>query len=317
MKRIVLFLILACSLSLVQAQQQVLSFFDQNGTIRLETEELDAAADTLVTVAHRKDDVVWARLVYRLIDLRYKQNYQLFFPKTADDPVYMSLFKLITEAVTDTMPVYMPDRREFKPSFTADNRVNIKSHPEFINEYHIFALPDERGLYKDQDEDGNFNTDQYIVYYDSVQNRMVFNVHSYDDYVKNQIKYLVQEVIFFDKHTSRLHRQIIAIAPLQLFGVMSEDPMEFLQNSITCWILYKDLRPYLARNYIIPLLNETKRVTFDEFFQKRLFTSYLVGEGNMYNRMILNYAKKEDEAKKEQARIEAELLNFEQDLWEY
>ena len=73
----------------------------------------------------------------------------------------------------------------------------------------------------------------------------------------------------------------------------------------------------MAMQYAIPNRNETKRVTYDEFFQKRLFTSYIVGEGNMYNRYIPDYAISEDEIKKEQKRIETELLNFEQDLWEY
>ena len=70
--------------------------------------------------------------------------------------------------------------------------------------------------------------------------------------------------------------------------------------------------------YAIPNRNEVKRVTFDDFFQKRLFTSYIVGEGNMYNRWIPDYTAGDEEAvKKEHARIAAELLNFEQDLWEY
>ena len=133
---------------------------------------------------------------------------------------------------------------------------------------------------------------------------MIFNPARYSLYVKNQYKYLIQEVIFFDKHTSRLHRQLIAIAPLQPERANGTDPMQFLRSSVKFWILYQDLRPYLESNYMIP-------------FQKRLYTSYLVGETNMYNRMILDYAKDEVNAKKEQARIETEMLNFEQDLWEY
>ena len=93
--------------------------------------------------------------------------------------------------------------------------------------------------------------------------------------------------------------------------------MEALHESIVCWIPFDELRPYLAMQYIIPNRNETKRVTYDEFFQKRLFTSYIVGEGNMYNRMIPDYEKSYEGIKKEQERIATELLNFEQDLWEY
>ena len=146
---------------------------------------------------------------------------------------------------------------------------------------------------------------------------MIHNWDRYNNFVRNQVKYLIQEVIFFDKHTSRLHRQLIAIAPLQPDLANGSDPMEFLRGSIRFWVIYKDLRPYLAKHYMIPLGNDTKRVTFEEFFQKRMFSSYLVGEGNMYNRMILDYAKDEAQAKKEQERIETEMLNFEQDLWEY
>jgi len=308
MKRIVLIVgIVLCALASVQAQQQVLSFFEENGTIRLETEELDAAADTLVTVAHRKDDVVWARLVYRIIDLRYKQNYQLYFPVNPDDPTYKSLFRLILDAVQDSMPIYAKDPRNFKPIFNEETRIR----PEKIREGEYFIAQDSEGEYDTQDDE------TYLVNYDSISGKITLNFDRYNNFVKNQVKYMIQEVIFFDRHTSRMHRQIIAIAPLQPDMASGNDPMTFLKGSIRFWILYKDLRPYLAKNYLIPQQNETKRVTFDDFFQKRLFTSYLVGEGNMYNRMILDYAKTEEEAKKEQNRIETELLTFEQDLWEY
>ena len=308
MKRIVLIAgIVLCALVSVQAQQQVLSFFDENGTIRLETEELDAAADTLVTVAHRKDDVVWARLVYRIIDLRYKQNYQLYFPVNPDDPTYQSLFRLILDAAKDTMPIYAQDPRNFKPIFNEETRIR----PEKIREGEYFIAQDSEGEYDTQDDE------TYLVNYDSISGKITLNFDRYNNFVKNQVKYLIQEVIFFDRHTSRMHRQLIAIAPLQPDMASGSDPMTFLKGSIRFWILYKDLRPYLAKNYLIPQQNETKRVTFDDFFQKRLYTSYLVGEGNMYNRMILDYAKTEEEAKKEQNRIETELLTFEQDLWEY
>jgi gliding motility associated protien GldN len=83
------------------------------------------------------------------------------------------------------------------------------------------------------------------------------------------------------------------------------------------WIPFDKLRPYMAMQYAIPNRNETKRVTYDEFFQKRLFTSYIVGEGNMYNRWIPDYSGSHEEIKREQERIATELMNFEQDLWEY
>ena len=299
-------LILVASAVSVEAQQEVLSYFDTNGTVRLETQELNAAADTLVTVFHRKDDVVWSRMTFRIIDLRYKQNYQLYFPIEPDNPTYKSLFRIIIEAIADTLPIYEKDPRNFVPTFSKERRIpasEIVSRGPYLYAGDIENIGDES---------------YYLLQYDSVNQKIVYNDYVYQSFIRNQFKYVIQEVIFFDKHTSRLHRQIIAIAPMQPdLATSSTKPMEFLKESVRFWVLYKDLRPYLAKQYMIPLQNTTKRVTFDDFFQKRLYTSYLIGETNIYNRMILDYAKTEEAAKKEQARIETELLNFEQDLWEY
>jgi gliding motility associated protien GldN len=163
-------------------------------------------------------------------------------------------------------------------------------------------------------------SDAMLVHYDSIADELSFHFYPFEQLVKNQLKYLIQEVVFFDKHTSRLHTKIMAIAPLQSDKISTRDDsniMASLRESIMFWIAFDQLRPYLAMQYAIPNRNEVKRVTFDEFFQKRLFTSYIVGEGNMYNRWIPDYSGTAAEVKKEQERIATELLNFEQDLWEY
>ena len=316
MKKVGILIMLLVGVASAKAQllpQEVLNFFDTNGTIRLETQELNASADTLVTVFHRKDDIVWARLTYRIIDLRYKQNFQLYFPEKHDDPKYKSLFRIILQAVVEGMPIYEAKVNSYEP-FTPEfnEATRIKREDLAMQRKLCFVAKGADGSEPELDDE-----ESYLIYYDSINNQMVFNPARYSLYVKNQYKYLIQEVIFFDKHTSRLHRQLIAIAPLQPERASGSDPMQFLRSSVKFWILYQDLRPYMASNYIIPFQNEVKRVTFDDFFQKRLYTSYLVGETNMYNRMILDYAKDEVNAKKEQARIETEMLNFEQDLWEY
>ena len=76
-----------------QAQHQVISFFDEMGSARIQTEEFSYAHDTIVMVDHRIDDVIWARYVYRIIDMRYKQNYQLYFPTKSDDADYRTYSK--------------------------------------------------------------------------------------------------------------------------------------------------------------------------------------------------------------------------------
>ena len=298
-----------------QAQHKVISFFDEMGTARIQTEEFSKAHDTIVMVDHRLDDVIWARYIYRIIDMRYKQNYQLYFPTKSDDADYRNLFKVITDAVVDGLPIYEKNMETIKPDFKQEPipRASIPM---------MFMADDPLEDYSDDPTHYNITeSDAMLVHYDSIADELSFHFYPFEKIVKNQLKYLVQEVTFFDKHTSRLHTKIMAIAPLQSDKIMTRDSanvMGSLRESIMFWVPFDQLRPYLAMQYAIPNRNEVKRVTFDDFFQKRLFTSYIVGEGNMYNRWIPDYAHSDVEAtRKEQERIATELLNFEQDLWEY
>lgn len=306
MKKLCILVVLFATTMVANAQYPINSFFAPDGTVRLETQELLEGSDSLVTIRHRSEDIVWRRDIYRIIDMRQKQNFQLYFPATSDDPIYWSLYRLILDAVAQGMNIYRPDQYVVKPTFNAERLVPR----EEVQDYFM------TGTWSDLDRE---DLDTYLLLYDSVENKLTPNFTRYETYVRNQLKFLVQEVVFFNKHTSRLYTKIVAIAPLQpdMASGDEESPAEFMRTSIKFWILFDELRPYLARRYMIPTQNEQKRVTFDEFFQKRLFASYIVGESNMYNRMILDYCKTEDKAKKEQARIESELLTFEQDLWEY
>jgi gliding motility associated protien GldN len=314
MKKICIIACLMLGVVTAQAQHQVVSFFDEMGSARIQTEEFSKAHDTIVMVDHRIDDVIWSRYVYRIIDMRYKQNYQLYFPTKSDDADYRNLFKVITDAVVDGLPIYEKNMETIKPDFKQDP-IARKSIPT------MFMADDPMADYSDDPTHFDImESDAMLIHYDSIADELSFHFYPFEKMVRNQLKYLIQEVVFFDKHTSRLHTKIMGIAPLQSDLIMtrdSSDIMASLRESIMFWIPFDKLRPYIAMQYAIPNRNEVKRVTYDEFFQKRLFTAYIVGEGNMYNRWIPDYARSEEEVKKEQARIATELLNFEQDLWEY
>ncbi len=315
--------IIACALLFVltaQAQHKVISFFDEMGTARIRTEEFSQAHDTIVMVDHRIDDIIWSRYVYRIIDMRYKQNYQLYFPTKADDPDYRNLFQVITDAVVDGLAIYEKNVETIKPEFR-DADKNPKQPIERKSIPFLFMIDDPT---EDHSDDLTYNdissSDAMLVHYDSVNDILSSHYYKFEPTVRNQLKYLIQEVTFFDKHTSRMHTKIMAIAPLHSDKISLRDSSNVimsLNQSIMFWVPFDALRPYLAMQYMIPNRNETKHVTFDEFFQKRLFSSYIVGEGNMYNRWIPDYTGDPEKIKQEQERIATELLNFEQDLWEY
>ena len=314
LKKISIIACLMLGVVTAQAQHNVISFFDEMGSARIQTAEFSPSHDTIVMVDHRIDDVIWSRYIYRVIDMRYKQNYQLYFPTKSDDADYRNLFKVITDAVVDGMPIYEKNMETIKPDF--------KQEPISRNVIPtMFMADDPMADYSDDPTHFDItSSDAMLVHYDSIEDKLSFHFYPFESVVKNQIKYLIQEIVFFDKHTSRLHTKIMAIAPLNSDKISTKDGsnvMAALRESIMFWIPFDALRPYMAMQYVIPSQNETRRVTFDEFFQKHLYTSYIVGEGNMYNRFIPDYATTEVEVKKEQQRIEKELLDFEQDLWEY
>jgi len=297
-----------------QAQHKVISFFDEMGSARIQTEEFSQAHDTIVLVEHRLDDIIWARFVYRIIDMRYKQNYQLYFPTKSDDADYRNLFQVIADAVVDGLPIYEKEMETIKPDFTKEPLAK-----EMIPM--MFMADDPLADYSDDPTHFDITeSDAMLIHYDSIEDVLSSHYYRFEPIVKNQLKYLIQEVVFFDKHTSRLHTKIMGIAPLQSDLITTRDSsnvMQSMRESIMFWIPFDKLRPYMAMQYAIPNRNEVKRVTFDDFFQKRLFTSYIVGEGSMYNRFIPDYMTDPEQIRKEQDRIATEILNFEQDLWEY
>lgn len=284
---------------LLTAQSNQVPFFDSKGIVRIQTTEMDALADTIAIVNHRADDIVWSRIVYRVIDMREKQNYQLYFPVRPNDE-YKSLFRLMLEAIADGVPVYKRNPREIKPSF-ADS---VKLSGAELSK--AFAYND--------------NMDYNLLQINPVSQQVVIENTQYRNYVKNQIKFLIQEIVFFDKHTSRMYSKIMAIAPLYALhpdNVDSKESMAYFRGSVLCWFAFDELRPYLAKQNVISNGNETQRLTYDEFFAQKLYASYLLGDSNMFNRMLLEYVVDPVKIRKEQNRIETELLNFEQDIWEY
>ena len=315
MKKTLSIVVLLCGMLSASAQHPIYPFFDDKGAVRIETTELNDASDTLISLFHRADDIVWSRVVYRVIDLRYKQNYQMYFPVNSDDPQYRSLFKVIIDAIADGLEVYPKYADNIKPFF--DVPLGKEEIPGML------MIDDITADYSDDSTHYDISSSSaMLLHYNKAKDKLEFNFFPYENFAKNQYKYLIQEIIFFDRHTSRLYSKIIAIAPMQADKITNPEPepeeiMDALMQSILFWIPFDNLRPYLARQYMIPRVNDNARMTFDEFFMKRLYASYLLGDSNMYNRMFLHYAFTEKEIKKEQQRVFDELLNFEQDLWEY
>lgn len=270
------------------------SFFDESGEIseevasNLPTSGPKEGLEPIEMLNPRADDVFWQKVVYRIIDLREKMNYPFYYPEQASDN-RQSLFALMFRLVQDgKVKAYAYD--ETREVFNDDNLVSFK---ETVEKYQILATPKA---------DSITNDTTYIIDETDVPNRDVF-------------KYYAKEVWYFDKITSSFCVKLIALCPILYkdvdgTGVPSNNPM--------FWVPFEKLRPFLSQTEVlITDRNNGARPSFDDLFIKRRFASYIYKESNIQNRGIVEYGSTVDEVKKVQDQVKTQLVNFENDLWEY
>ena len=163
-----------------QAQHKVISFFDEMGSARIQTEEFSQAHDTIVLVDHRIDDVIWARYVYRIIDMRYKQNYQLYFPTKSDDSDYRNLFKVIADAVVDGLPIYEKNMETIKPDFNQEPLAKAMIPM-------MFMADDPTADYSDDPTHFDITeSDAMLIHYDSIADELSGHFYRFEPIVRNQ-----------------------------------------------------------------------------------------------------------------------------------
>lgn len=287
-----------------------LQFFDLNGDIAIQTNQKNALADTIAKINHRWDDIVWSRIVYRVIDVRDRQNNQLYFPVLPTEK-YKSLLRLIfDETVAGNLIAYdKKNTEDIVPNFKKP--LSVEELSKMITVTTV-------------DQDKN-TIDEPVFSKDNIGNYTVSD-RQYEKYAKLHTKFVVQEIVFFNKHYSRMFSKIIGIAPIYFYckyNMINPPTKEgdkiwlSLCQSIPCWYYFDNLRPMMLKQDMIPNGNEVQRMSYDEFFQQNLFSSYILGDSNMHDRMLLQSYVDNDYIVKEQKRIETELLDAELDLWEY
>lgn len=324
MKKLFLIIFLIPALLTARAQDNN-SFFSEAGEI-VSGNENDDLNYALAFIDHRSDDVVWARIVYRMLDLRDTQNNPLYFPLRPNKD-QKSLFKLIIDAVVEGVPVYRRNAREIRPDFT--DMVLNSDLP------YIFAYDEEN--------------DKYLIRYDSLTNSVSFDNENYQVYIKDQFRFMIQEVIYFDKHLSRFDSKIIGIAPIkvprEVFGGSREREQDdeenttngerpdatkakllrdeasllsTLRESIVCWFLYTDLRPFMARQLVSQMTNSALRLNYDDFFSKHMYHDYLLGDNDLFNKLYSGKEKvKFENLRNEIKQINNKLIDIENSIWEY
>ena len=126
------------------------------------------------------------------------------------------------------------------------------------------------------------------------------------------MKYRIKEDWILDSKRSVFEPRIVGIAPMR----------EVEGNwQPVFWVYYEDARELLSKKKLINPSNDASTLTFDDFFVRRLFSSYIVKETNPSNQSINDILGLTDPKNPlklyESERIKKSISDYEQGLWEY
>ncbi|ACU02610.1 MULTISPECIES: gliding motility protein GldN [Pedobacter] len=126
------------------------------------------------------------------------------------------------------------------------------------------------------------------------------------------LKFRIKEDWILDTKRSIFEPRIVGLAPMKMVEGNWQPVF---------WIYYDDARELLSKKRLVNPLNDASQLTFDDFFVRRLFSSYVVKETNPANKNIVDILGQTDpkDTRKlyESERIKKSISDYEQSLWEY
>jgi gliding motility associated protien GldN len=128
------------------------------------------------------------------------------------------------------------------------------------------------------------------------------------------VQYKIKEIWVFDKEASALKVRILGIAPM--VSRMNEDG-SFRAAIPLFWVYYPDLRPLLAKYDVYNQNNDAATMSWEDLFEMRFFSSFVIKENNTYNREIKDYIKDGTMRLLEGQAVKDKIFNKEQDMWQY
>lgn len=226
----------------------------------------------------------WIRVIYRQIDLMKEKNAPLYYPVTPMNGqmnLFSIIFNLISEGKIDAYQY-----EDGYEDFSEGNKIDLKKM-----------------------------LDSFGIYYEEIAGKgtegATFVINESDIPSESVRSYYVKEAWYFDQNNSVFDVKTLAICPIM---TTSGDVGELTMPMF--WIPYENIRPYINTAFIMTSnINNAMTFTLDDYFRRRMFEGDIFKTQNLMNQPLQAYCPTPDSLKKEQDRIESQLVAFEKSLW--
>ncbi len=275
------------AISTLSIQAQVVKKSDKDTPQKKGDIQLSVRAQSLYNTQELSDsDVPWMRVIYRQIDLTQEKNLPLYYPEESTEN-QENLFRIIMKLLANNqIPAYeYLDGREV---FTEEYRVKVK---EMFDRFHILYAPAKGYSEKNP---------RFVVEESDIPSNEV-------------LSYYIVEKWAFDRRTSQMKPTIEALCPvLHRTGDFGGEPVKYPMF----WIEYNDIRPYIARQYILASSeNNVEQYNYDDYFMMRMFDGEIYKTRNLRNQSLMQMHPGDSALKLAQDSIEKQLTKFNDNLW--
>lgn len=236
----------------------------------------------------RQSDVMWSRKIERNIPLREKMNHPMYFPTTELGDGRMNLTSaLLYASEQGGIPLFDPmDEKNAIPMSKEQIQTNLGAGMDTV------VIVDDEGRESKSVVPRNVNFGE----------------------VK---QYLLREEWFFDKQRSLLEARIVSLTPVREYYREGDNEKTDVLKKKLFAAFYPAVRSTLSRIEVFNMVNDAERKSFDDIFQKRFFSSFIVRESNVMADRGINEYREGIYTMYEAEKIKNWIFDFEQDLWEY
>lgn len=235
----------------------------------------------------REDDAVYKQRVWREIDTREKMNLPFRYSANEDNGNQRFISILFNAIQSGDVTAFSGDDDRFTTPLTKEQVAG--------------AIMGGNDTVPVMDLNGD------IVKYE-VRSRQIEPDSIY--------RFRIKEEWIFDKESSRMHTRILGIAPVMMKYTSTGVPVG---DQTLFWAYYPDLRPTLAKYEVYNGKNFAGRMTWEDLFESRFFSSRITKStiDNVFDQSLQAYIKDPLFRLWEGENIKEKIFNYEQDLWSY